>query len=295
MRCLADSVPSVNATLRGPGHRRPFDRYWLLLVPVLVLLGVFYVYPLVRVLLLSVTDPHPGIENFTHLVLSHGPRKVMFNTFRICALTTVIAVAIAYLLAAVMVHAPRQRRRVMMAIVLLTLWISVLVRAFSWLILLDDHGVVNNTLMALGLIHAPLALVRNETGVVIGMVHYLLPYAVLPLLAAMQSIDPALIRASYSLGAGRVRTFLSVFMPLSLPGVAAAGVIVFVFSLGFFITPSILGGGRVVMLAEYVSVTVLEMLRWGFAAAQAVVLLVLTLVVLGIAGKLLGSKRILPS
>lgn len=279
----------------APPHTRPFDRYWLLLLPVVLLLGLFYLYPLVRVLALSVTDPHPGLENFQRLMLYHGPRKVMFNTFRICAITTLIAVALAYLLAAVMAHAPPQRRRVMMAIVLLTLWISVLVRAFSWLILLDGHGVVNNLLMASGLIHQPLALVRNETGVIIGMVHYLLPYAVLPLLAAMQGIDPALMRASYSLGAGRIRTFLAVFLPLSLPGVAAAGVIVFVFSLGFFITPSILGGGRVVMLAEYVSVTVLQMLRWGFAAAQAVVLLVLTFLVLGLAGRLLGSKRILPS
>jgi len=179
--------------------------------------------------------------------------------------------------------------------VLLTLWISVLVRAFAWLILLTTHGVVNNSLMSLGLISEPLALVRNETGVLIGMVHYLLPYAVLPLLSTMQGIDPRLIRASHSLGAGRVRTFVSIFLPMTAPGIAAAAVIVFVFSLGFYITPSILGGGRVVMLAEYVSVSVLEELRWGFGAAQAVVLLVLTLMVLGIAGRLLGTKRILPS
>jgi putative spermidine/putrescine transport system permease protein len=271
------------------------DRYWLLLLPVVLLIGVFYLYPLLRVLLLSVTDPEPGIGNFAHLVLHEGPRKVMLNTFRICFLTTAISVAVAYLLACVMMHTPPRARRVMLAIVLLTLWVSVLVRAFAWLILLDDHGVVNNALMAAGLIGAPLSLVRNETGVLIGMVHYLLPYAVLPLLAAMQAIDPALIRASHSLGAGRVRTFASIFVPLTVPGIAAAGVIVFVFSLGFFITPSILGGGRVVMLAEYVSVSVLEELRWGFAAAQAVVLLGLTLLVLGIAGKLLGARRLLPS
>jgi putative spermidine/putrescine transport system permease protein len=271
------------------------DRYWLLLVPVVILLGVFYLYPLVRVLLLSVTDPALGVGNFERLVIHSGPRRVMFNTFRICAITTVISVSVAYLLACVMVHAPPRRRRIMLALVLLTLWISVLVRAFAWLILLDDNGVVNNALRSLGLISQPLALVRNETGVLIGMVHYLLPYAVLPLIAAMQAIDPALIRASHSLGAGRVRTFLSIFVPLTLPGIAAAAVIVFVFSLGFFITPSILGGGRVVMLAEYVSVTVLEELRWGFAAAQAVVLLVLTFLVLGVAGRLLGARRILPS
>jgi putative spermidine/putrescine transport system permease protein len=274
---------------------KPIDRYWLLLLPVVILIGGFYLYPLARVLLLSVTDPEIGVGNFERLVLHAGPRKVMFNTFRICALASLFSVALAYLLATVMAHAPPKQRRIMLAIVLLTLWISVLVRAFAWLILLDDHGVVNNTLASLRLIAAPLPLVRNETGVLIGMVHYLLPYAVLPLLSTMQGIDPRLIRASHSLGAGRLRTFLAIFVPLSLPGIAAAAVIVFVFSLGFYITPSILGGGRVVMLAEYVSVTVLETLRWGFAAAQAVALLVLTLLVLGIAGKLLGAKRILPA
>jgi putative spermidine/putrescine transport system permease protein len=276
-------------------NTKPLDRYWLLLLPVVILIGGFYLYPLARVLLLSVTDPELGLGNFERLVLHAGPRKVMFNTFRICALATLFSVAIAYLLATVMAHAPPKQRRIMLAIVLLTLWISVLVRAFAWLILLDDHGVVNNTLASLHLIASPLPLVRNETGVLIGMVHYLLPYAVLPLLSTMQGIDPRLIRASHSLGAGRLRTFLAIFVPLSLPGIAAAAVIVFVFSLGFYITPSILGGGRVVMLAEYVSVTVLETLRWGFAAAQAVVLLVLTLLVLGVAGRLLGAKRILPA
>src|ERR1700710_2066549 len=270
-------------------NTKPLDRYWLFLLPVVVLVGGFYLYPLIRVLLLSVTDPELGIGNFERLVLHAGPRKVMFNTFRICALATLFSVAIAYLLATVMAHAPPRQRRVMLAIVLLTLWISVLVRAFAWLILLDDHGVVNNTLASLRLIASPLPRVRNETGVLIGMVHYLLPYAVLPLLSTMQGIDPRLIRASHSLGAGRLRACLAIFVPLSLPGIAAAAVIVFVCSLGFYITPSILGGGRVVMLAEYVSVTVLETLRWGFAAAQAVVLLVLTLLVLGVAGRLLGA------
>ncbi len=187
-----------------------FDRYWLLLLPVAILIGGFYLYPLIRVLLLSVTDPEPGLGNFARLVLHAGPRKVMLNTFRICAMATVFTVTIAYLLATVIAHAPPRQRRIMLAIVLLTLWISVLVRAFAWLILLDDNGVVNTTLHGLGLIAAPLPLVRNETGVLIGMVHYLLPYAVLPLLSAMQGIDPRLIRASHSLGAGRLRTFASI-------------------------------------------------------------------------------------
>lgn len=277
------------------GRARVLNPYWLLLAPVLGLLGIFYIYPLLSVLSMSVTQPYPGIENFTHLIFSPGPRKIILNTFRICLITTAISVMVSYALACVIMRVSARQRQVMIAVILMSLWISVLIRAFSWLILLSDHGLVNNFLIYLGVIHTPLSLVYNQTGVVIGMVHYLLPYAVLPLLASMRAIDPALMRASYSLGAKRIRTFILVFMPLSLPGVAAACVIVFVFSLGFYITPSILGGGRVVMLSEYISVSVLQELRWGFAAAQAVTLLGLTVLVLGIGGRLLGSKRILPS
>jgi putative spermidine/putrescine transport system permease protein len=270
---------------------RRIDRYWFLLAPFTLLILGLYVAPLGRILLLSLTDPQLGFDNFVRLAVNPGPRHVVENTFRICALVSLITLLLGYILAYAITHAAPRRKKTMLAVVLLTLWISVLVRTFAWLLMLRDNGAVNQAVLSLGLVVEPLQLVRNETGVMIGMIHYLLPYAVLPLVAVMQGIDRRLIQASRSLGAGAARTFASVFLPLSMPGILTAAVLVFVFSLGFFIIPAILGGGKVVMLSEYVSVTVLQTTRWGFAAAQAVVLLVLTLLVLTGAIRTLGLAR----
>jgi putative spermidine/putrescine transport system permease protein len=144
----------------------------------------------------------------------------------------------------------------------------------------------------MGIITQPLELLYNETGVVIGMVHYMVPYAVLPLYANMQGIDPRLADASRSLGAGPLTTFLRIFLPLSLPGIAAAGVLVFIFSLGFFVTPALLGGGRVVMIAEYVSVQILQTVRWGVGTMMASVLLLTVVLLLLAMSRVVDLRRL---
>jgi putative spermidine/putrescine transport system permease protein len=162
----------------------------------------------------------------------------------------------------------------MLTLVLVSFWVSVLVRAFAWLTLLRSNGIINEWLIGLGLIDEPLDLVRNQFGVLVGMVHYMIPYAVLPLLANMKGIDTRLMSASRGLGAGAVETFIRIYLPLSLPGIIAAGLLVFIISLGFFVTPAILGGGRVLMIAEYVSVQVLITTQWGAASMLSAVLLI---------------------
>lgn len=271
--------------------RGRLDPYWWLVAPILVVVIGLYLLPLGNVLLLSVTDPKPGLDNYERMVTASGPLKVLLTTLRICAITTVISILLGFCVAFAMAHVRETHQRILVVGVLVPLWISVLVRAFSWLVLLRDQGPVNDWLMQSGVIEQPLALVRNELGVVIGMVHYLIPYAVLPIFAVMRGIDQRLLFASRSLGAGAATTFLKVYLPLTLPGVFAATVIVFVFGLGFYVTPAILGGGRVVMLAESVSVAILQTVRWGFGAAQSVVLLVLTLVLIGIMAKTVGLKK----
>ncbi|HLJ65532.1 MAG TPA: ABC transporter permease [Stellaceae bacterium] len=273
---------------RGAGGR--VDRYWFLLAPFTLLLFGLYVVPLFRVLVLSVTDPHWGPDNFVRLAVNEGPRHVVLNTFRLCGMVTAITLFLAYMLAYVIAAAGPRRQRLMLTVVLLTLWVSVLVRAFSWLVVLRDNGIVNNLLISAGVTAEPWPFVRNELGVVIGMVHYLIPYAVLPLVSSMRGIDRRLLQASRSLGAGPIRTFLAVFLPLTRPGILAASVLVFVFSLGFYVTPAILGGGKVILLSEYVGVAVLQTARWGWAAAQAVVLLGVTFLALGIIARTVGLK-----
>ncbi|MQT11443.1 ABC transporter permease [Segnochrobactrum spirostomi] len=246
---------------------------WLLVLPFLAVLAVFYVVPIGQVLWLSFSDPTLGFGNYARLASSESLQRVLLTTFRVCATTTFFAITLGYLIAYVMIHAGPTHRLWITGFVLVPFWISLLVRAFAWLTLLRSEGIINNALIGLGVIDQPLPLVYNEFAVVIGMVHYMVPYAVLPLYANMKGIDPRLADASRSLGAGAGRTFLSVTLPLSMPGIVAAGLLVFILTLGFFVTPAILGGGKVVMIAEYVSVQVLKTVRWGVGTMMASVLL----------------------
>lgn len=253
---------------------RQANAYWLLVAPLLVLVIAFYAWPVLGILWLSLTDPEPGLGNYARLFEGGSLARILWTTFRICLITTLISVAVGYVVAYSMTHLGRRERSWMMALVLVSLWVSVLVRAFAWLTLLGRNGLVNGALMGLGVVDEPVALVRNELGVLIGMVHYMIPYAVLPILANMQGIDQRVISASRGLGAGALYTFWRIYLPLSAPGIFAAGILVFIISLGFYVTPAILGGGRVLMVAEYVSVQVLVTVQWGVASMLATTLLI---------------------
>lgn len=286
------SVPDpARTTPRTRGWFARPDPAWWLVLPLMLLIGLLYLLPLVDMLSLSVTEPEPGLANFERVLTARGPVRVLLTTLRICAITTVITVTLGFCVAAAMARAEGIHQRLLVVCVLVPLWISVLVRGFSWLALLGDTGLVNGWLIQSGLAEEPVQFVRNETGVVIGMVHYLLPYGILPIFSVLRGMDQRLLFASRSLGAPTRTTFFRVYLPLALPGVFAAMVIVFVFGLGFYVTPALLGGGRVVMLAESVSVSVLTTARWGLGAAQAVVLLVLTLTLIGVMSRTVGLRK----
>jgi putative spermidine/putrescine transport system permease protein len=189
-----------------------------------------------------------------------------------------------------MAHVSDRHRNWILIFVLVPFWVSVLARAFSWVVLLHDNGVVNRALLDAGVIDEPVHLVRNQLGVMIGMTHYMIPYAVLPLYAAMRGIDGRLVQAARGLGAGPIESFLRVYLPLSLPGIAGAGVLVFILTLGFFVTPSILGGGKTVMIAEYVSIQILQTVRWGVGSMLAVVLLLMVFLLLAIMSRVIDLR-----
>jgi len=176
--------------------------------------------------------------------------------------------------------------------VLLPLWTSILVRTYAWMVLLQANGVLNNVLRWLRVIDEPLRLMYNETGVVIGMAQVLLPFAILPLYASLRSIDPRLARAAQSMGAGPWRRFYSLTLPLSMPGMATAALLVFVQGLGFFITPALLGGSRVITLAMVIETQVVDLLDWSLASAAAMVLLVLTAALVVGFDRLVGLDRV---
>ncbi len=247
--------------------------YWILVAPLAVAVFALYGWPVLNILWVSVIDPTPGLGNYQKLFGGSALAGILWTTFRICLLTTLLSVLAGYLVAYSMVHIAARQRYWMLTLVLISFWVSVLVRAFAWLTLLGHGGVLNKGLLGIGLITDPLPLVRNELGVLIGMVHYMIPYAVLPLLANMQGMDKRIITASRSLGASAFTSFRRVYLPLTLPGVFAASLLVFIISMGFYITPAILGGGRVLMAAEYISVQLLVTLQWGTASMLATLML----------------------
>ena len=265
---------------------------WVMVAPALVLMLTLYVYPILQVLAISVTEPKPGLANYGEIFDSGAVQRVLWTTARICVATTAIAVLLGYVVSYVMTAGSERSQRAILALVVLPLWISALVRAFAWVVLLRREGIVNMVLQDLGLAHAPVALVWNDVGVTIGMVHYMLPYAILPLYANMRDIDRRCITAARGLGASRLQAFRRIFLPLSLPGIVAAAALVLVYSLGFFIIPAILGGGKTLMIAEYVWLQISELLNWGRGTMLAVVLLATVFALLGTVTWLVGAKRL---
>jgi putative spermidine/putrescine transport system permease protein len=266
--------------------------YWLLVLPALAMMVIFYTYPLAQVLWVSLTDPSPGLGNYALLFTSPAVQRIIATTARICTITSLLTLVLGYLVAYAMVHVTEPHRQWMLFCVLLTFWLSVLVRAFAWVMILRPDGPLNATLQATGLVERPLQLVRNEIGVVIGMVHYMLPYAVLPLYANMQGIDRRLVAAARGLGASPFTAFWRVFLPLNLPGIVGAGLLVFVFSLGFYITPAILGGGRTTMIAEYIGIQIQATVRWGLATMLASTLLITVFLSLTLMSRVISLRKL---
>lgn len=246
----------------------------LLLVPLPLLLVLFYLLPFVGVVSWSFTLPEPGIEQYQRIASDPAIHDMLLRTLRLCLTVSLLALAIGYLLAYCWVFSPPFWQRMVEICVFIPFWISVLVRAFGWLIALRSNGVVNDSLLSLGWIEHP-ATDPQRIGVVIGMLHFMIPYALFPLLSSMRQLDQRVLLASRGLGAGALRTFWQVLLPQTLPGLLGAFIMVFVFCLGFFITPVLLGGGQTVMIAEYVFLQMFQTSNWGLGAALSLVLLAL--------------------
>ncbi len=282
----------ASASMGGEQSRLRINPYLVLVLPLLALLLFLYVWPMFQVFWISVSDPELGLQNYAKLIESRGIQKMLWTTFRVCLVTTALALFFGYVISYAMAHVSDRHRTWMLLFILVPFWVSVLARAFSWLMLLHDNGIVNDLLQAWGLTTEPVQLVRNQIGVYIGMVHYMIPYAVLPLYAGMRAIDPRVVTAARGLGAGPFEAFWRVFLPLSLPGVIGAGVLVFILTLGFFVTPAILGGGKTIMVAEYVSVQILQTIRWGIGAMLAVTLLFIVLALLAVMSRVVDLRTL---
>ncbi len=258
---------------------RLFSSSLWLLAPIGLLYGSCAVAPFAIILRTSLAD---GGSGFATVLGSPLLWHVIVNTLIVSMLTTVITVALGTVLAAALWQARPAFRAVLLGFILLPFWTAVLIKNFAWAALLQDNGLVNTLLMQLDLTRHPLTLLHNRVAIIIGMVHYLLPYAVFPIYAALSAIDRQLERAARSLGAPGWRTLWSVILPLTLPGLTSAALLVSVVSVGFFITPVILGAPRDMMIANLVDYYVHELVDFHAAAALAVLILaaILPLVVL---------------
>jgi len=266
----------------GARPRLRVDRRVLLVVPGVLFLVAFFGFPLLDIGLRSL-DGFPAAYSAT--AASPIFVRVLTTTFRTAIVVTVVCLGLGYPYAYAMHRAGPRLTAVLAIAILLPFWSSLLVRTYAWTVLLQDSGVINSFLRSIRVISGPLPLIRSAIGVTIGMSYVLLPFMVLPIYAVMQRIEPDLGRAAAGLGASPFRSFRRVFLPLSLPGVVAGCLLVFVLSLGFYITPALLGSPRDAMLSEVIVERVSQQLDFPQGSALAMILLGLTLVLLALASR----------
>jgi ABC-type spermidine/putrescine transport system permease subunit I len=272
------------------------NRWSLLVLPAVVFLAVFFLAPLVTMSVRSVTDPpNAGLSNYATFFADEAYLRVLINTFWIALVSTVTCLVVGYPFAYLMTVVSGRVAGLLLIAVLLPFWSSLLVRTFAWQVILRDTGIINRFLLDLGLISSPLTLIRTTLGVILGMSHILLPFMVLPLYAVMRRIDPEYGRAAANLGAPPMSAFLRIFVPLSLPGVVAGSLLVFVLALGFYITPALLGGLHDQMISQLIVQQIQQRLDWGFGTAMSVVLMVITLVILFVASRLVRLRDVFGS
>jgi putative spermidine/putrescine transport system permease protein len=268
-----------------------FRRRTLAIVPALALVVGVFGWPVLQFLSKAFTEPQVGLQNFRQVVQDDLYLKVLWNTVVISATTTGIAALLGYPLAYTLANTTARVRRLLIFVVLIPFWTSLLVRTFAWMVLLQPQGLVNDILRGIGIIERPLELVFNRTGLLIGMVQVQLPFMIFPMYSVMARIDPALTRAAHNLGAGPAMAFLRIYFPLSLPGVLTGMMLVFVTSLGYFITPALLGGIRDVMIAEIIQEQIADSGVWGVPAVLSLILLCGTLSLLFVANRTVRATK----
>jgi ABC-type spermidine/putrescine transport system permease subunit I len=261
-------------------------------LPLVLFLGVFYLYPVAAMLVRGFQDADGWtFAQFVNLFQSTAYMRVFGLTVWLALVATLISLVAAYPLAYVMSRASPMRAGIMLTLVLLPFWTSVLVRSYAWMVLLGRRGLINDMLMRSGLVDAPLNMLYTRFAVYIAMVHILLPFMVLPLYGVLKGLDYNLIRAAEGLGASPASIFRHVVLPLSMPGVAAGCLLVFILALGFYITPALVGGPREMTIAMLIAQQ-LDMYDWNAAAALSAILLVFALMVFAVFDRLVGIDKL---
>ena len=283
----AAAAPVANAEgLKRDAFREQMALFGLC-SPALILVLIVLVVPVGWLFYVSFigADGTFSLENYARMLSRKSYARIFWTTFEVSLFTTAICILLGYPFAYFLSQLPARAANLCMIAVLLPFWTSLLVRTYAWLVLLQKQGLVNDWGISLGLWDEPLKYVHNMTGTLIGMVHIMLPFLILPVYSSMKSINADYLKAASNLGASPTRAFWTVFFPLSLPGLFAGSLIVFVLCLGFFVTPAVLGGGKVIMVSMKIASNIELFVNWGAASALGVVLLIMTMLILWVAAR----------
>lgn len=286
---VATAVVNADGLRRDAAAERRF--FLSLALPSLVIVGIGAILPVVWILQQSLMTGQGDftLANYTSLLTSGLTWKSLLVTLELSGATLLCCLLLGVPLAFLLASTSPKTASGLMVLILLPLWTSILVRTYGWLVLLRRDGLINDILAGLGFVSEPVPLVYNFAGTLIGMVHYMLPIFVLPTYAAMRDIDGNVVRAAASMGAGLWHCFRTVILPLASGGIVSGSIIVFVYTLGFFITPAILGGGRISPIAIRIDRTLSTLQDWGGAAALGILLLVIVAV---LGAMSLGTTRL---
>ncbi|RJX17924.1 MAG: ABC transporter permease [Desulforudis sp.] len=216
---------------------------------------------------------------------------VMSNSLLVALLTTVACILVGYPFAYIVARSPRRYRNLLLMLIIIPFWSSSLIRTYSWIVLLRTEGVINNVLLSAGLIHEPLALLYNLGAVIVGMTYTLFPFMVLPLYASIEKLDCSLLEAARDLGARPWQVFRRVTLPLTMPGITAGSLLVFIPTLGLFFISDLMGGSRTMMISNLIQNQFLTARNWPFGAALSVILMIMTLILIGLYLRSTGSKE----
>jgi len=281
------------------GQRESINNYsllqsLLLAAPLLILLSVFFLYPLIALFPESlIADGKFSLEHYRHFFREPLYGFILVRTIRIAAYVTVICFLIGYPVAYFLASLKNRKvSNLLMICVLLPFFTSILVRSYAWIVIFQTKGLINSLFLTLGIIERPLSILYTEMAVIIGMVHIMLPFMILPVYSVLKNLDRNLLRAARNLGASAVKAFVRVTFPLSLPGVGAGVMFTFILSLGFFITPALLGGPKTLMISTLIEQQINRLLNWEFASAISVILLITTVIVVAVFDRIVGLDKI---
>ena len=281
------------------GQRESINNYsllqsLLLAAPLIILLSVFFFYPLISLFPESlIADGKFSLEHYRHFFRTPLYGFILVRTIRIAAYVTVICFLLGYPVAYFLASLKsRKVSNLLMICVLLPFFTSILVRSYAWIVIFQTKGLINSLFLTLGIIERPLSILYTEMAVIIGMVHIMLPFMILPVYSVLKNLDRNLLRAARNLGASAIKAFVRITFPLSLPGVGAGVMFTFILSLGFFITPALLGGPKTLMISTLIEQQINRLLNWEFASAISVILLITTVIVVAVFDRIVGLDKI---